>query len=212
MLVETFEQGLEYIIKQEATDISYCKLGNTNKNLIIAFTSAYKPYFERKQTLLKLKDTRKDFDILYMRNQEGWYLGEMKGIGSDINDTIYFLQNKIKEYDRVMCVGSSMGGYGSILFGSICYVDYVLTVWPQTDLEYVDVPENVRLNKNFAKYKNLKHHLNQVTKYDITCSEKKHPLHGPHHCENLFGHVNVNIEITLEKINLINSIKEFLNK
>ena len=52
--------------------------------------------FERKSSLLTLQEDRGDFDILYLRNKDKWYLGKLKGIGTNINHSLSFFKKKLK--------------------------------------------------------------------------------------------------------------------
>ena len=131
-----YENAMKYIEQQEATNISYVKIGNNNKQLIVSFASNAHTGFERKTSLMELKYKRNDFDVLYLRNQKKWYLGGLKGIGKNINHTIAFLKKEFAKYDKVICVGTSAGGYASLLFGSLLNVNCVITIDAQTHLQY----------------------------------------------------------------------------
>ena len=134
--MDNYEDAMKYIETQEATNISYVKIGNNSKNLIVTFASNNHTGFERKTSLTKLKYQRNDFDVLYLRNQNKWYLGGLNGIGKNINHTIVFLKKEFAKYDKVITIGTSAGGYASILFGSVCNVNVTIAYIPQTDLEY----------------------------------------------------------------------------
>ena len=96
-----------------------------------------KTYFQRKTSLLELREKRNDFDVLYLRNRGKWNIGGLKGIGKNINHTIAFLKKEFAKYDKVICVGGSAGGYASLLFGSLLQVDSVVAMDAQTDLNYL---------------------------------------------------------------------------
>ena len=117
--MDNYENAIAYIEAQEATEISYVKIGNNNKKLIVSFAGNRHGGFERKKSLIKLKYQRNDFDVLYLRNQNKWYLGGLNGIGKNINCTIAFLKKEFSKYDKVLCTGISAGGYASLLFGSL---------------------------------------------------------------------------------------------
>ena len=129
--------ALNYIKEQESKDISYVKIGKYNKKLVVCFASNAHNGFERKSSLMELKEERNDFDVLYLRNLNKWYIGGLNGIGKNITHTISFLKKQFSAYENIICVGISSGGYASILFGSICEVDEVITFMAQTDIEYV---------------------------------------------------------------------------
>lgn len=130
------QKTLDEINSLEKTEKSFIKIGGANKKLIVSFASNEHTGFERKTSLLKLRESRNDFDILYLRSPFTWYLLGLNGIGNDINDTIYFLEKEFKLYDSVICLGNSSGGFASILFGSILKSDFVISLIGQTDLEY----------------------------------------------------------------------------
>ena len=131
-----YENAIAYIEKQETTDISYVKIGNNNKNLIVSFAGNAHEGFARKTSLMELKYERNDFDVLYLRNQNKWYIGGLNRIGKNINHTKAFLKKEFAKYDKVLCIGNSAGGYASLLFGSILNVNEVITINAQTDLQY----------------------------------------------------------------------------
>ena len=134
--MDNYENAMKYIEQQETTEISYVKIGNNNKKLIVTFGSNAHDGFERKSSLMKLKYERNDLDVLSLRNDSKWYLGGLKGIGKNINHTISFLRKEFAKYDKVCCVGNSAGGYASLLFGSLLKVNKVITFNAQTDLQY----------------------------------------------------------------------------
>lgn len=134
-----YDNAMQYINEQETTDISYVKIGNDNKKLIVSFASNGPPkkdFFQQKTSLMELKYKRNDFDVLYLRNQSKWYLGGLNGIGKNINCTIAFLKKEFAKYDKVICIGRSAGGYASLLFGSLLNVNEVIAISAQTDLQY----------------------------------------------------------------------------
>ena len=133
-------------------------------------------------------------DILYMKDEsKQWYLGGLNGIGKNINHTIAFLRREIKNYDKVICIGGSAGGYASILFGSLLEVDAVIAFRPQTDLDYADLPRELHKLKTFKKYNNLNTVINSTTQYFINNdNDNEDKLHGTHHYENISEFSNVN--------------------
>ena len=170
-----YDNAIQYIETQEASDISYVKIENNNKKLIVSFASNSHDGFERKSSLMKLKYERNDFDVLYLRNRRRWYLGGLNGIGKNINCTIAFLKREFAKYDKVMCVGNSAGGYASLLFGSILNVNEVTTINAQTDLQYVknklNQPNLINRSKQcpvtWSKYNKIVNVLNNDVSYDV---------------------------------------------
>ena len=219
--MNNYDDAIKYIEKQESTDISFVKVGQGAKKLIVGFASNEHHGFERKSSLMKLKYERNDFDVLYLRNSGKWYLGGLSGIGKTINHTIAFLKKEFSKYDDVITIGSSAGGYASILFGSECSANTVIAYIPQTDLEYSIAnclpiktefesaemkcgaeelaPASLGQSKiisfqSLNKYKNLRNVIVPHTNYYITCQDNDNGIHGKYHCENLSDFKNVYIK------------------
>jgi hypothetical protein len=151
--MDNHKDAMKHIETQEASEISYVKVGDNNKNLIVCFASNGHTGFERKTSLMKLKYERNDFDVLYLRNRYQWYLGGLNGIGKNINHTIAFLKKEFAKYDKVLCTGFSAGGYASLLFGSLLNVSNVITFNAQTDLQYCvdNLPDDLNGKQNLIK-------------------------------------------------------------
>ena len=151
------ETYLNYVQSEENIGKSFAYVNTGCKNLVVSFGSANRHGgFDRKTSLCELKHTHGDLDILYLRDvkirniknkkPEGignWYIGGLSGIGKNINHTIYFLKKIFEKYENVICMGTSMGGYASILFGSILNVNCVIVGNPQTDLDYIVDKKNI---------------------------------------------------------------------
>jgi hypothetical protein len=215
---DTYENSLQYINEQEATNISYVKLGQGNRKLIISFAPSghvSKDYFFRKSSLVKLKYHRNDFDLLYLRNIKQWYLGGLTGIGENINHTIAFLKKECMIYDKVICHGNSAGGFASLLFGSLLKVNHIVTVDPQTDLEYCLCGWSKKHLERvieehpgtWSKYNKLSNIFNDNTSYNICYTGNKsiidqidqgrvtkHSLilHGDYHYDQIKHFPNLN--------------------
>ena len=192
----------------ETTDISYYKVENNNDNdtLVVSFAGWNTSYFLMKTSLLNISDECK-FDTLFLKNpkyKNHWYLGKMKGIGTGVSEIKNFLKKQISTYNKIIFVGSSMGGYGALLYGSLLDVDYIIATIPQTDLEYIrrkihknrDYRRTSKLN-DYQKYKNLNNFISKKTKYFVTSRKKKNPKscaqrldyyqHNFYHCENILN-------------------------
>jgi hypothetical protein len=218
--MNNYDDALNYINEQEKLPIDYCKIGDNSKKLIVSFASFGKNYYDRKSSLLKLKYERNDFDILYIKKPRTWYLGGIRGIGKNVNHTIAFLRKEFTKYDKVVCVGISMGGYAAILFGSLLNVDYVIVNRPQTDLDFVInncmpardeskvyhdkckahnlYDASLGLSKiidfkSFEKYKNLNKFINNSTIYYVKGHGygDTHGWHSIHHYNNIKNFKNV---------------------
>ena len=220
---------LEYIDSHELTETSYVKLGNNSRNLIISFGSVNRHGgFDRKTSLLELREKHGDVDLLYMRDTKNfmvgrgrhrqmqllgrWYLGGLTGIGKNINHTISFIQKIVRKYTNVICIGTSMGGYASILFGSLLSVNHVIVGNAQTDLEFV-LKHTYQKGKRkisrlshrkkecpatWNKFANLCNHLNESVNYQVYYSgdhvyignkamggKNEAILHSTHHLNNI---------------------------
>lgn len=116
-------------------------------------------------------------------------------ITNNIDETIDYLRNEIKNYKNVICLGVSSGGYAAILFGSLLNINYVLAFIPQT----------LRRNKNIdEKYRDISKFINGTTKYylfgDLSVSDVM-DCHHISHCERISHHSNV-ILVKKKHINL----------
>lgn len=105
-----------------------------SKNLLITFGGIRQgvgmPPFEFKRTIQGIP-----CDKLFIRDlNQMWY---QKGINTEI-DTISKLSDHISRliksegYDRIVCLGNSMGGYAAITIGSELGVHKILAFSPQT--------------------------------------------------------------------------------
>lgn len=105
----------------------------------------------------------------------------------NIDETVDYLKNKIKNYERVICLGVSAGGYAAILFGSLLNVDTVIAFIPPTLLKRKTLDE---------KYRDVAPHINTTTKYhlfgDASLRDETNPHHISH-CERISMFPNVHI-------------------
>jgi len=198
------DNELKKIAEVETTDISYYKVGNDNDTLVVSFAGWGTRYFLMKTSLLNISDECK-FDTLFLRNHKHhWYLGKMKGIGTGVSEIKNFLKKQISTYNKIIFVGSSMGGYGALLYGSLLDVDFIIAPIPQTDLEYIrrKIHKNrdyrrVSQLKDYQKYGNLNNFISKKTKYFVTSQKEKNPKscaqrldyyqHNFYHCENILN-------------------------
>ena len=207
-----FNDIIKYINDVESTDVSYVKVSDGNKKLIVSFASNGKPmknFFQYKESLTKLKYEQNNFDMLYLRDQNKWYLGGLNGIGKNIDDTLFFLKKEFSKYDKVLCMGNSSGGYASLLFGSLLNVNQVIAVDAQTDLQYVkNKIKNSQLvrraNKypvTWNKYNKIVNILNDNVLYKVFYSGvnranlsamRNEVLHGDYHYDQIKHWSSVN--------------------
>ncbi len=127
--------------------------------------------------------------LFYIDKNQCWYHKGISGLTTNIPETVTYLDNKLERgnYQKVIFMGVSAGGYASILFGSLCKkVDEVIGFIPQVELNN-PVDEN---------YRNLKSIINQHTQYtlygDINVLDKNNDHHISH-CEILEDLKNVTV-------------------
>jgi len=119
--------------------------------------------------------------LFYIDKNQCWYHKGIYDITNNIDETVLYLNNIIKDgkYEKVIFMGTSAGGYASILFGSLCNnVNNVISFIPQTMLN----------NPIDLNYSNLKNIINKNTKYIIygdTSIQNKNDNHHIRHCENI---------------------------
>lgn len=109
------------------------------------------------------------------------------GISDSVESTVAYLEDKIKGYKKVICMGVSSGGYAAILFGSLLDVSTVIAFIPQTILRGEGLDDD---------YRDLNKYVNSETKYHIygDPNVKWHlDCHHISHCENIGGFPNVTV-------------------
>ena len=119
----------------------------------------------------------------------------MQGISTNIDETVEYLKNAFEGYDRIICLGSSAGGYAAILFGSLLKVYSVIAFIPQTVLTSPNRDE---------RYRNLKPHINPTTKYFLYGDISIDDINNCHHisqCDNIATLSNVRLQ-KLRGVNL----------
>ena len=169
------------------------KLMNGNKNLIICFGGMALQLggiipFEFLNYLSSVYKNNCDL-IFVIDSNQCWYHKGIQNITHNIDETVVYLNNIIKDsnYEKVVFMGASAGGYGAILFGSICNnVSHVISFVPQTILK-----NPINLN-----YSNLRNVINENTNYLLYGDTHIHDVNHVHHishCENVEGFTNVKI-------------------
>jgi hypothetical protein len=118
------------------------------------------------------------------KNKNSYHQG-INGITTNVEETVEYLKNEIRDYKNVIFVGSSAGGYAAILFGSLLNITSVLAFIPQT----------IRLDKNIdEKYRDITPFINDTTKYylygDLSINRESH-CHHILHCDRVSHHANV---------------------
>jgi hypothetical protein len=134
--------------------------------------------------------------IFYVDRYQCCYHRGIQGISNNIDETVIYLNQKISQnnYDKVIFMGTSAGGYAAILFGSLCNVNNVISFIPKTILN----------NPVDKKYKNLYNFINSNTTYILFGDVNIKNVDDCHHisqCENLKDFPNTKI-IKINDVNL----------
>lgn len=152
-------------------------------NLIVVFQSmnAHLYKFENKNKF-ELENTfsRLDIDhadLLFIKDDTrprdskvgGFYLHS-----ESVNEICFDLRGLVRQYKKTLFTGLSAGGFASILFGSLCLVDVVAAINPQTTLydfndesfvrDIIDIEPAV----DNSAYYDCKPYINDFTKYYIS--------------------------------------------
>jgi hypothetical protein len=122
----------------------------------------------------------------FVDKKQCWYHKGIQGITNNIDETVLYINDVIKNgnYERVLFMGISAGGYAAILFGSLCNnVNNVISFIPQTII-------NKPINSNYSNLENI---ININTSYLLYGSKMGQNLHHFSHCKNLKHFKNVKI-------------------
>jgi predicted esterase YcpF (UPF0227 family) len=129
-------------------------------SLVIALTSlVYNPItgdikpgkFEWGNLTNNISDTFKFKKLFVKDNDYAWWQTRFEGLdGIGPHVVSKFLKKEIIKANvkKTMVIGSSLGGYGSILFGCLCNLDLVVAIAPQTYLSNYRYKKH-RLNEKF---------------------------------------------------------------
>ena len=191
-------------------------------NLIVVFQSMngylYNPEnknrFELENTFSRLDLERSD--LLFIKDDTrprdskvgGFYLHS-----EPVDDICFYLSQLMRKYNQTLFTGISAGGFASILFGSLCLVDVVVAINPQTTLYDFYAGHLITIGKknplcDNSNYYDLKPHINTKTNYYFSkravtlpyeeCSqvEKLHHIKMSEHVSNF---ANVYIREDLNK-------------
>lgn len=111
---------------------------NGNKRCVVVFSSfaardygphafSYRNYFEAHHP---------DVDLIFVKDPANqWYNRALHGLGANVAENIERLRELTAGYERVTAFGSSMGGYGSLLYGNVLGFRHVIALSPQTLLK-----------------------------------------------------------------------------
>jgi predicted esterase YcpF (UPF0227 family) len=160
----------------------YVDGGHSNDLLIVAFGGHAKlmggiPPFEF-LNFLKANFPTADKHF-YIDIHSCCYSKGIDKITNNIEETVEYLSNEIKDYKKVVFIGSSGGGYAAILFGSMLNIHSVISFIPTTIIRKTNVD---------PKYKNLRPFINKTTNFhlygDIKITDTM-DCHHISHCENI---------------------------
>jgi len=75
-------------------------------------------------------------DVIFLRDfEKSWYHLGVNTVGNNIDEVAEFLKKTTNEYETVITWGNSMGGFASILFGSLINADMSFSFVPQTFID-----------------------------------------------------------------------------
>lgn len=192
---------------------------DNSENLIICFggmalkMNGILP-FEFLNYLSKIYTKNTDL-YFYIDKNQCWYHKGIDGITKNIDETVLYLNNIIKKsnYKKVIFMGTSAGGYASILFGSLCNVSNVIVYIPRTNLKYSK--GQIQYNPIDKRYTDLKHIIHKNTKYILHGDLSIKGENDNHHisqCDNLKHFENVSIiyhnPLNLKELRDIGMIKK----
>lgn len=149
--------------------------------------------------------------VFYVDHHQLCYHKGIQGISTNVKGTVEYLNEKIIKgnYEKIIFMGGSAGGYASILFGSLCEnVTHVISFIPKVILD----------NPYDKNYQNLKPFINAKTKYILFGDEGITDANNNHHirhCEELQNFSNVTIirkpEVIIYKLRDDGTIKSLLD-
>lgn len=101
----------------------------------------------------------------YVDRYNCYYHKGIKGITKNIDETVEHLKDKIKNYKNVIFMGALDGGYASILFGSLCKINYVISFIPKINLAHLIDSSYISIIEE--RYKDIKGIINGKSTYFI---------------------------------------------
>jgi hypothetical protein len=164
------------------------KIINGHKILIVCFGGMALQFggiipFEFLNYLSSIFLDRCDLYFFVDKNQ-CWYHKGIKDITNNIDETVLYINDIIKKgnYEKVIFMGVSAGGYGTILFGSLCNnINNIISFIPQTILKKP-------IDSNYLNLKNTSYLL-----YGDKSIQDNNNNHHISQCENLEHFLNVKI-------------------
>jgi hypothetical protein len=179
---------------------SVTRYSGTNNKIIVSFSGrglgmGLIPQFEFVNFLEKHYSNYERLFLLDIKSK--WYFKGIDGISTNIDETLTYLKEIIRDFEEVIFIGSSSGGYAAILFGSLLNVDRIIAFRPQT----IITPNEYLTSEDIdSSYSDLKPFINTTTKYfiygDPDIKLEIDPLHHVFHCEriNIYPNVVVNTD------------------
>lgn len=126
----------------------------------------------------------------YKDKKQMCYHCGISNITNNIDETVSYLDNKIKKYKKVIFTGNSAGAYAAILFGSLLKIPLVITFNSITILygrKHIYNPLYVNLSENV---------INDTTQYHLFTDTNIVNIKDNHHIYqsmNISKYPNVNI-------------------
>lgn len=137
-----------------------------------------------------LEDQYPTIDKLFLKDEKVlWYNFGITGISENVEETVLYLKEYIKEYENVVFIGASMGGYAALLYGSILNVKTVIAFRPQTFLDKV-------LPDYSSEYCDVKKFINNTTQYYVygdSSLEDENDIHSIKYCDHIDNFNNLNV-------------------
>lgn len=131
-----------------------------------------------------LENQYPEYDKLFLKDERVlWYTKGITGISVNVQETIDYLKKYISGYSKVIFIGSSMGAYASLLYGSILNVDTIIAFRPQTFLS--NTLDNFT---EFSDNSDVKDFINDTTKYYIygdSSITDENDIHSINYCDRL---------------------------
>lgn len=152
---------------------SFLYKNNKKRILIVAFSSHDSFRKDNRKFDFYFLMKRSDVDILLVRDLENsWYQEPVKGKTSSSLEMFLYIEELSEKYKKVICLGSSMGGYGALFFGHRIKNAHVLSLGPQIFLE--------KSSRNkIGDYRNdndMTRSYNVSQNKEITFLNKLHPI------------------------------------
>ncbi|WP_374636828.1 hypothetical protein [Paracoccus sp. (in: a-proteobacteria)] len=74
-----------------------------------------------------------------------WYISDQSAALAEV------LRHATRDHDEVICTGFSMGGYGALLYSSVCHAKRLMLVSPQYSIDPAVAPFDAKRHEKFAR-------------------------------------------------------------